>query len=261
MANKMDNDKTSTRDFEFDLIWEYFIGLDRQGPGSPEVTKKALSFIDNISDISKIADLGCGTGGQTMILAQNTRASITALDLSVRAIDKLNENAVKLGLVDRINTVVGSMDRLPFQNNEFDIIWSEGAIDGIGFEKGINYWKDFLKKDGYIAVTNLAWFTDERPAELEEFYLAAVPDMASTGYNISILQKAGFMPVAAFALPENCFTYNYFDPQAAVQEMLLNKYKGNKTVEAFIANCRLEAELYSKYKKYYGYVFYIGKKI
>jgi hypothetical protein len=29
----------------------------------------------------------------------------------------------------------------------------------------------------------------------------------------------------------------------------------------YIAFMRREAELYSKYKQYYGYVFYIGKKI
>jgi hypothetical protein len=34
-----------------------------------------------------------------------------------------------------------------------------------------------------------------------------------------------------------------------------------KTVEGFIGFMRYEAELYSKYKQYYGYVFYIGGKL
>ena len=33
-----------------------------------------------------------------------------------------------------------------YQKEEFDLIWSEGAIDNIGFEKGLNYWNGFLKK-------------------------------------------------------------------------------------------------------------------
>ena len=37
-----------------ELIYEYFMGLERQGPGSPESTVKALNFIDNISSDSKI---------------------------------------------------------------------------------------------------------------------------------------------------------------------------------------------------------------
>ncbi len=59
-------------------------------------------------------------------------------------------------------------------------------------------------------------------------------------------------------MPKN---YNYFIPREAAGKTLLEKYAGNKTVEALIANMKVEAELYSKYKQYYGYVFYIGKKI
>jgi len=49
-----------------DLLIEAHIGLERQGPGSSEVTLKALSFIDDISKIKRVADLGCGSGGQTI---------------------------------------------------------------------------------------------------------------------------------------------------------------------------------------------------
>jgi hypothetical protein len=38
------------------------------------------------------------------------------------------------------------------------------------------------------------------------------------------------------------------------------KYNGNKSAEEFIDYQRYEAELFYKYKAYYGYVFYIGKR-
>ena len=75
------------------------------------------------------------------------------------------------------------------------------------------------------------------------------------------MQKSGYIPVSIFTLPENCWTDNYFTPQIPIQEDFLSKYSGNKTVEEFIAGCRNEEEMYHKYKEYYGYVFYIGKKI
>jgi ubiquinone/menaquinone biosynthesis C-methylase UbiE len=205
--------------------------------------------------------LGCGTGGQTMILAQNAKGTITALDLFSGSIDKLNATAGKLGLQNRIKGLVGSMDNLPFQNDKFDLIWSEGAIANIGFEKGLNYWKGFLKKGGYIAVTYESWFTGERPAEIEKFWVDAVPEIGTIGHNISIMQKTGYTLVAAFTLSENCWLDNYFIPQKTRQEEFLQKYAGNKTVETFIAYMKREAELYIKYKQYYGYVFYIGKKL
>jgi len=248
-------------EFDFALINEFFIELERQGPGSPEETIRALSFIRNLSDKTKIADLGCGTGFQTMVLAQNTEATITALDLFAGSIDKLNAKAEKLGLQKRVKGIVGSMDDLPFQDEEFDIIWSEGAIGNIGFEKGLAHWKRFLKKEGYVAVTYESWFTNERPAEIEKWWTDAVPEISTIGHNISIMQKTGYVPVAAFTLPETCWTENYFAPQKARQEEFLKKHAGNKAPKNMIAFMRREAELYEKYKQYYGYVFYVGKKI
>jgi hypothetical protein len=37
------------------------------------------------------------------------------------------------------------MDKLDFQLNELDLIWCEGAIYNIGFEKGMNYWNKLKK--------------------------------------------------------------------------------------------------------------------
>ena len=254
-------EEITIHELEFALINEFFSELERQGPGSSEETIKALGFIDNLSNKTKIADLGCGTGFQTMVLAQNTEATITALDLYAGSIDKLNATAGKLGLQNRVKGIVGSMDDLPFQNDEFDLIWSEGAIANIGFEKGLNYWKKFLKKDGYVAVTYESWFTDERPAEIEKWWKDAVPEISTIAHNISIMQKADYIPVAAFTLPESCWIDNYFIPQKARQEEFLKKHAEEKTVENMIAFMRREADLYSKYKRYYGYVFYIGKRM
>jgi hypothetical protein len=75
------------------------------------------------------------------------------------------------------------------------------------------------------------------------------------------MQKTGYIPVAAFVLPETCWTDNYFIPQKARQEEFLKKHPGNKTAENMVEFLRREAELYSKYKQFYGYVFYIAQKI
>ena len=74
------------------------------------------------------------------------------------------------------------------------------------------------------------------------------------------MQRAGYNFIASFALPEKCWTDNYFVPREAAGKAILEKYTGNKTVKDFIGSMKCEVELYSKYKQYYGYVFYIGKK-
>ena len=135
--------------------------MERQGPGSPEVTLKALSFVDGLTDESLIADIGCGTGGQTMVLAGHVPGQITGIDLFPGFIDIFNRNARQLGLQDRVKGIVGSMDALPFGEEELDMIWCEGAIYNIGFERGLKEWRKYLKPGGYIAVSESSWFTDD----------------------------------------------------------------------------------------------------
>jgi ubiquinone/menaquinone biosynthesis C-methylase UbiE len=257
----MNDENKSIHEFNFNLICEYFLNMERQGPGSPEMTVKALSFINNLTKESRIADVGCGTGGQTMVMAQHAPGHITGIDLFPCFIDQFNENAGKLNLQDRMNGIVGSMENLPFQNEELELIWSEGAIYNIGFKRGLNEWWKFLKKGGYIAVTEASWFTKKRPVEINEFWMDAYPEIDTIPNKVAQMQKAGYIPVATFILPENCWTEHFYALQVYAQEVFLNKYSGNKAAEDFIAYERHETQLYYKYKEFYGYVFYIGKKI
>lgn len=257
----MSDENKTIHEFDFELICEYFSSIERQGPGSPEVTIKALSFIDNLTTDSQIADIGCGTGGQTMVLARHTSGHITGIDLFPTFIDLFNLNAKKLNFQDRINGIVGSMENIPFQNEELDLIWSEGAIYNIGFGRGLNEWNRFLKTGGYIAVSEASWFTDERPTEIDKFWQDAYPEINTVSNKVAQMQNAGYIPIANFILPENCWTEHFYTPQVSAQKKFLKKYKGNKNAGELIVNQRHEAELYYKYKEYYGYVFYIGKKI
>ena len=257
----MSNENQTIHEFDLNIIYDYFGNTERQGPGSPEITLKALSFIDGLNAKSKIADIGCGTGGQTMVLAQNTASEIIGVDLFPEFIKQFNQNIQKQNLQDRVKGLVGNMEDLPFQEEELDLIWSEGAIYNIGFERGLSEWRKYLKQGGYIAVTENTWFSEERPAEIQEFWQKAYPEIDTIPNKVAQMQKAGYVVVASFILPEICWTENFFKPSITAQKAFLEKYKGNKSAEEFIKYEKHHAMLYDKYKDFYGYVFYIGKKI
>lgn len=257
----MSNENKTIHEFDFNLICEYFTNVERQGPGSPEITLKALSFIDNLCDNSLIADLGCGTGGQTMVLAENAPGRITGLDLFPEFINKFNQGAKQRNLSDKVKGIVGSMDNLPFDKESLDLIWSEGAIYNIGFERGLNEWREFLKTGGYVAVSEASWFTNERPDEIHDFWMEHYPEIDIIPNKVAQMQNAGYLPVATFVLPENCWIEHFYTPQEKAKEAFLKKHAGNKAAENYIAFERYEMGLYYKYKAFYGYVFYIGKKI
>lgn len=256
----MSTEETTIHDFDFDLICEYFSAMERQGPGSPEMTLKALGYIENLTEDPVIADIGCGTGGQTMVLAQNAPGTITGIDLFPMFIDLFNSNAVKNGLDHRVKGITGDMTDLKFKEGELDLIWSEGAIYNIGFERGMTEWRKFLKPGGFIAVTEASWFTDTRPDEINDFWMAAYPGIDTISNSVAVMERAGYHPLATFKLPESCWEDFYLE-QAAMQDDFLKKHAGNKMAEGLVENERREAALYAKYKEYYGYVFYIGRKI
>jgi len=257
----MDNEIKTIHDLDLNMIYEYYSNTERQGPGSPEITLKALSFIDGLTEKSKVADIGCGTGGQTMVLAQNTACEIIGIDLWADFINQFNQNAQNKNLQDRVKGVVGNMENLPFQEEELDLIWSEGAIYNIGFERGLNEWRKFLKQGGYIAVTENTWFTEERPAEIQDFWQKAYPKIDTIPNKVAQMQKAGYLPIATFVVPETCWTDYYYAQVPQMEKSFLKKYNGNKSAEELIRSERYEVELYRKYKAFYGYMFYVGKKI
>lgn len=244
-----------------DLLLETHIGLERQGPGSPETVMKALGFLGSLDRFEQVADLGCGTGGQTMLLAEYLPGHIAALDMFPAFIDELKKKAKNKNLENRVEGVLGNMGKLPFQENSFDLIWSEGAIDNIGFRKGLVHWRRFLKNGAYIAVTSPTWLTGEHLEIVDKFWRDAGSRLDTAQHNIKIMQDSGYTFVAAFALTENCWTENYFTPREAAIRRLLEKYGKSETMQKYAELNRHEVELYLKYKQHYGYVFYIGKAV
>lgn len=129
----------------------------RQGPGSDEETLRALELtrIDRAAPLN-IADIGCGTGASTLVLAsQLPNATITAVDLFPEFLEILVKQAGEAGYADRIETRAESMDSLPFAEGAFDLIWSEGAIYNMGFSNGIKAWQPFLRSGGVLAVSEI----------------------------------------------------------------------------------------------------------
>ena len=244
-----------------DLLLEAHIGLDRQGPGSPEAVKQALGFLEPLDRFERAADLGCGTGGQTMILAEHLPGSVTGLDMFPAVIDVFNRRAKEHGFENRVKGIVGKMENLPFRKGSLDLIWSEGAIDSIGFREGLLHWHGFLRKGGYIAVSCPSWITSEHPAEVERFWSDAGSQLDPVDINTQIMQNCGYQFIAAFVLPEECWTDHYFIPREQAIRKLLIKYGQSETAKEYAALNRRETELYCAYKEHYGYVFYIGRAI
>ncbi len=246
---------------ELELIIDLHKNSERQGPGSESDTLRALDLLNLSTDQNlKVADIGCGSGGQTISLAKKINGQITAVDLFPEFLKELNEKSQKLGLKDKIVTLEKSMDELPFNKGEFDLIWSEGAIYNIGFENGLNKWKDYLKVGGYLAVSEITWITQSRPKEIEEFWKSEYPEIDTASNKIKQFESNGYSLVGYFYLSQDSWTQTYYKPMQARFENFLKRNNNSELARKVVEENQAEIDLYQKFKDYYSYGFYIARK-
>jgi ubiquinone/menaquinone biosynthesis C-methylase UbiE len=248
---------------ELQLLIDLHKNAHRQGPGGAIETIKALNLarIDRSAQL-KIADIGCGTGASTLLLAQHLKnAQIIAVDFLPEFLEVLEKKAKVLGVSDRIATLACSMDDLPFADEEFDLIWSEGAIYNMGFEKGVRDWHRFLKPEGVLVASEITWITDIRPEEIQKYWENEYSEIDIASAKIRILEKHGYSPIGYFVLPEYCWLDNYYQPLQNRYEAFLNQHGNSKEACAIVEAEKQEIEMYEEYKANYSYGVYIAKKL
>lgn len=85
-----------------------------------------------------------------------------------------------------------SMDDLPFDAEEFDVIWSEGAAYNVGFAEAARYWRQFLRPGGILVVSEITWTTAQRPREIEDFWVGQYPQIDLASAKIEVLDPSGY---------------------------------------------------------------------
>lgn len=247
---------------DYQLLIDLHKGANRQGPGSDVETEKALnlSMIDRSAPL-KIADIGCGTGASTLLLARLLKAQITAVDFLPEFLEVLEGRAENMGLSEKITTLSCSMDNLPFGDEEYDVIWSEGAIYNIGFERGVEDWNRYLKVGGLLVISEITWITSSRPSELQKYWDVEYPEINAASSKIGVLEKNGYSPIGYFVLPEYCWLDNYYRPMQDRFKDFLNQNGNSEEALAIVEWEKREIELYEKYKTHYSYGVYIARKL
>ena len=240
-----------------DIFFEIHHDLPREAPGDNLSTHKALALLTDLPPRPLFLDIGCGPGEQTLALAKSTDGHIIAVDTHQPFLEKLRRNAQEAAVPDKISLIKTSMFTLPFGEQTFDAIWSEGAIYIIGFTEGLHTWRRFLKPRGYVVVSELAWLRSHPPAEAATFWEVVYPGMRTREENLEIIRGAGYRNVGHFVLPAESWWKNYYTPLEARIVLLREKYQGNVEATQQLDEAQREIDLYRQYADWYGYVFYV----
>lgn len=241
------------------IFWEIHSGLPREGPGDNESTRRAFRLANELPRQPRILDVGCGPGMQTIELAQISDGTIAALDTHQPFLDELERRARAVSLSDRVKTVRGSMSSMPFRDDAFDLIWSEGAMYMIGFREGLAAWKRLLTPRGYVAVTEPCWLETDIP-DVVKAHWAEYPAMTTIESTRKIIGESGFREIGHFVLPDSSWWDDYYDPMARRLVMLREKYRGDPGALSVIEESERELAVHREYSHLYGYVFFVMQR-
>ncbi|MEZ6852935.1 MerR family transcriptional regulator [Halodesulfovibrio aestuarii] len=237
-------------------FFRFYEGLNRKGPGSYSETLQALQICTNLPSKPKILDIGCGSGNNAVDLAKMSFGTITAMDIYEPYLHETRANAIAAGVSNRIITQKGDMAKLPFKTGQFDIIWSEGASYIMGFDAALTYWKQFIKPQGYLVISEAVWLKEDNTEELQNFWKEAYPAMRNSKKNINAIKEKGYTLLENFVIADSNWDIFYDALELHVKnlpsELLKEAY-----AEDILELIHREIQLYRRYRGHYGYEFYV----
>jgi SAM-dependent methyltransferase len=182
------------------------------------------------------------------------------LDIDRSSLDSLAQHAQEAGLADRIRVVHGSMARLDFPDNHFDVIWCEGAINAIGFATGLSSWRPALKPGGFLVVHEMVWLRPQPPREIGRYWKARYPGIDTVPGVLDQIPPCGYQLIDRFALPETAWWDVYYGPLEARVSTLLERHAGDAATVASLHQVRAEIDLYRRHQAWYGSAFFLMQK-
>jgi ubiquinone/menaquinone biosynthesis C-methylase UbiE len=186
-----------------------------------------------------ILDIGCGSGVPTLELSRQCNGEIMGLDIDRSLLDLLEKKIRRAGLSDRVRAVEGSMLELGFPDESFDIIWAEGSISVIGFDRGIRDWGRFIKPGGYLVVFDQSKGLTEK-----------LRHITSSGYTL----------IDQFEVKGEAFWEDYYKPLQKRIDNLRIELRGYKQAQRALEKEQSEIDMVKRDPSKFDSTFFICQK-
>jgi ubiquinone/menaquinone biosynthesis C-methylase UbiE len=166
------------------------------------------------------------------------RKNNTGIDINQNQLEKLNRKIQDEGLSDRVFTRKCSVLDIDFPDETFDVIWAEGSIHIVGFEKGLEELRRLLRPDGFLVVHD------------------GIKDVLN---KLKKLYDLGYSLVNNFMLPDDDWRLYYFEPLERLIKEWSKKNKSNK-ISRLLENYQNEVNMFKTNPKENSSAFYIFQK-
>jgi len=206
--------------------------------GLNKYTRKAFRMLPRLVK-PRILDIGCGSGVLTIELARLSDGQIIGLDIDQSLLDKLDKKIEEEGLTSRVKTVKCSMFEMDFADESFDVIWAEGSISRIGFERGLKGWRRLLKPKGFLVVHD---------------------EIKNITEKLKVVPSCGYTLLGYFPLSEDVWWIEYYGPLEKRVQELSAKYAEHPEILRVLDKKRNEIEIVKKNPRNYASVFFVMRR-
>ena len=115
--------------------WAEDLGYPEELANVPDTAAESFAGVANPFTLGRLApgervlDLGCGAGTDSLVAAQMVGQSgrVTGIDMTPEMLAKARASAAEMGA--NVEFFEGEVERLPFANESFDVVISNGVID------------------------------------------------------------------------------------------------------------------------------------
>ena len=190
-------------------------------------------------DKPRILDIGCGSGFPTIELARLSQGDVTGIDIDQPALDTFTRAIQSAGLTDRVRAIHNSMFDMDFAEESFDIIWSEGSIYAIGFEKGLQEWKRLIKPGGFMVVHD---------------------EQGDVPARLKIFSRYGYELLGYFLLSIETWQTEYFTPLEKLVHEYLAQHTGNTRMPEAFHQAQTELDMFRDSPERNSSVYFVMKK-
>jgi len=242
------------------ILKELYSNIQNHETARLTYTRKAYHLLPELGT-PRILDIGCGQGMPTLELARLSQGEIIGLDTNQGDLDQLAKKIVEAGLSQRVQVVNGSMFDMNLPDESFDVIWSEGSINIIGFERGLKEWRRLIKSAGFLVVHEMTWLRPNPPQEIVDRWQSVYPGIRTAPEYTSQIPTYGYLLIGHFLLPEDTWWCDYYGPLEARIADLRSKYPMDQQVQKLLDKEQREVDLFKRHSKWYGSAFYLMQKV
>src|SRR6516164_2861500 len=116
-----------------------FGAMEKLGPGGNDHTLHVLRLLPKW-EFRVVVDAGCGTGRQTIALANELGTVVHAVDSHEPFLNDLMRRAREARVDQLVQVHCMDMKDIPGVFRDIDLLWSEGAAYNIGFSNALAIW-------------------------------------------------------------------------------------------------------------------------